>query len=76
MQFARSDVQRGGLDQTVLRSVSATTGANVTPKLDSASVLKVSLVPGVYVQLYNVATFESYRSLVPKGHLLLPKLLS
>lgn len=47
VQFAQRDVQREGLDKTVLRSVSATTGANVTLKLDSASVLKASLVTGV-----------------------------
>lgn len=57
VQFAQSDVRRDGLDPTVQRSVSATTGANVTPKLDSASVLKVSLVTGVYVQVFNVAAF-------------------
>lgn len=48
-QSAQSDVQRDGLDQTVLRSVSATTEANVTLKLDSASAPKVSLVTGVCV---------------------------
>ncbi|TDH11473.1 hypothetical protein EPR50_G00060690 [Perca flavescens] len=47
VHFARSDVRREGLDKTVLKSVSATTGANVTPNLDSASVLKVLLVTGV-----------------------------
>lgn len=47
VQFAQSDVQREGLDKTVLRSVCVTTGASVTPKLDSASVPKVSLVTGV-----------------------------
>ena len=47
VQFAQTGVQRDDLDQTALRSVSATTGANVTLKLDSVSVLKVSLVAGV-----------------------------
>lgn len=50
-QFARSDVQRAGSDQTVQRSVCATTGANATPKVDSASVLKVSPEAGVHVEL-------------------------
>lgn len=44
--FAQSDVQRDGSDRTAPMSVSATTGASVTLKLDSASVLKVSLVTG------------------------------
>ncbi len=52
VQFAQSAVQRGGLDQTVQRTVSATTEANVTPKLASASVLKVSLVTGAYGQVF------------------------
>lgn len=47
VKFAQNVVQRESLDQTVLTSVSATTGANVTLKLDSASVPKVSLVTGV-----------------------------
>lgn len=51
VQFAQSDVQREGLDQTVLRSVSVTTGVNVTLKLDSASVQKVSPVTGVYASV-------------------------
>lgn len=58
VQFARSDVQREGSGQTVLRNASATTGAGVTPKLDSASVLKVSLVTGVYVKVFYVAAFD------------------
>lgn len=50
MQFARSDAGRDGTDRTVPRSASATTGANVTLKLDSVSVPKALLVTGVYVQ--------------------------
>lgn len=50
VQSAQSDVQREGLDQTVLRSAFVTTGANVTLKLDSASVPKVSLATGVHLQ--------------------------
>lgn len=45
-QCARNDVQKDGLDQTALTSVSATTGAIVTLKLGSVSVLKVSQVTG------------------------------
>ncbi len=74
VQFARSDAQREGLDQTVLRNVSATTGANVTPKPDCASVLKVSLATGVYVQVCHAAAFYVAvlycRSINAKGHLL------
>lgn len=47
VQFARSDAQREGLGETVPRSVSATTEANVTPKPDCVSVLKVLLATGV-----------------------------
>lgn len=44
VKFAQNVVQKEGLDQTVLGSVPATTGANVTLKMDSVSVPKVSLV--------------------------------
>lgn len=47
-QFAPSNVQKDVLDQTVLKSVSATTVVNVLPKLDSASVLKVSPGSGLF----------------------------
>lgn len=49
VQSVPSDVQKEGLGQTVLRSVFATTTENVTLKLDSVSVLKVSLVTGKQV---------------------------
>lgn len=54
VQFAQSDVPRESLDQTVLRSVYATTAANVTLKMDSASVLKVLLVSGVMRSVLQV----------------------
>lgn len=41
-------MQKDGLDQTVLKTVSAITGVNVIPKLDSASVLKVSPGTGLF----------------------------
>lgn len=47
-QFAPSNVRKHVLDQTVLKSVSATTVVNVIPKLDSASVLKVSPGSGLF----------------------------
>lgn len=46
-QFAPSGVQKDVLDRTALKSVSATTGGNVTLRPDNANVLKVSLVTGV-----------------------------
>lgn len=49
VQSVPSDVQKEGLGQTVLRSVFATTTENV--KLDSVSVLKVSLVTGKQVKV-------------------------
>lgn len=61
VQFAQSDVQREGLDQTVLRSVSATTGAYVTPKLASASVLKVSLVTGAMRSVLQALTARTVK---------------
>lgn len=51
VQSVPSDVQKEGLGQTVLRSVFATTTENVTLKLDSVSVLKVSLVTGKQVKV-------------------------
>lgn len=46
VQSAPSDALRGGSDRTALRSVSATTAADVTLNQGSASVLKASLVTG------------------------------
>lgn len=59
--FAQSDVQRDGLDRTAPMSVSATTGASVTLKLDSASVLKVSLVTGVMRSVLQAPTGRTVR---------------
>lgn len=53
VQSVPSDVQKEGLGQTVLRSVFATTTENVTLKLDSVSVLKVSLVTGKQVKVLD-----------------------
>lgn len=49
VQSVPSDVQKEGLGQTVLRSVFATTTENV--RVDSVSVLKVSLVTGKQVKV-------------------------
>lgn len=51
VQSVLSDVQKEGLGQTVLRSVFATTTENVTLKVDSVNVLKVSLVTGTRVKV-------------------------
>lgn len=61
VRFAQSDVQREGLDKTVLMSVYATTGVNVTQKLDSASVLKVSLVTGVMRSVLQALTVRTVK---------------
>lgn len=62
VQSVPSDVQKEGLGQTVLRSVFATTTENVTLKLDSVNVLKVSLVTGVRRSVLQVVTDRTVKA--------------
>lgn len=62
VQSVPSDVQKEGLGQTVLRSVFATTTENVTLKLDSVSVRKVSLVTGVRRSVLQVVTDRTVKA--------------
>lgn len=63
-QFAQSDAQRDDMDPTVLRSVSATTEANVTLKLDSASVLKGSQDTGAMRSALQAPTVRTVKACV------------